>query len=96
LGGAVDRNILSVGLAEEGSCFLDSAALLNEGVLAVDFLNLFGLQVLLGLKLCDFSEFFVDVADLLLERTQEGLILLVYDGLRGFLHLDFLGHPINY
>jgi hypothetical protein len=40
---------------------------------------LFGLEVILGFKLGNFGKFLVDVARLLLEGLEEGLVLLVYN-----------------
>jgi hypothetical protein len=70
-----------------GGGLLDLGLLLEEGVLAVELLHLFGLQGVLGLQLCDFGEFFVDVPDSLLETLQEGFILFVYDLNFVLLHL---------
>jgi len=71
-------SIFCVNLLEESGIFLNLGSFLNERVLAVDFLDLLGLETILGLKICDFSKFFIDVADLLLKRPKEWFILLVY------------------
>ncbi len=76
---AVDCRVLYVGLLEESCCFLNAGAFLEECGLAVDLLDLFWFEDFFGLELCDFCEFLVDIADLLLEGLEEGLILLVYN-----------------
>ena len=79
--------VFSEGLLVVGGGLLDLGPLLEEGVLAVDLLHLFGLEGVLELQLCDFGEFFVDVPDSLLETLEEGFILFVYDLNFVLLHL---------
>ena len=76
--------IFGINLLEERSIFFDFGPLFDKSVFAVDLFNLFRLQIILGLEFCDFCKFFVDVADLLLESSQERFILLVYS-----LNFDF-------
>lgn len=76
---SIDGGILSVGLLEEGGCFFDAGAFLDQSAFTIDLLHLFWLEVVLGFKLGDLGKFFVDVAHLLLESLQEGLVLLFYN-----------------
>jgi len=87
---AIVYNIFCVDLLEESGVFLNLGSLFEQCVLAVDLFYLFGFEVLLALQFCDFCEFFVDVAHLLLERPEERFILLVYSLGFDFRVLTFL------
>lgn len=82
--------IFCVYFFEEGGGLLDFASLLEQVIFPVNFLNLFHLEVILALEICYFGEFFVDVADLLLERSQERFVLLVYSFYFVFVVVAFL------
>lgn len=75
----INGSVFSVGIFKESGCLLDPCPLVEESSLPVDFFDLFWLEVISGLKLCDFSQFFVDVANPLLERLEERFVLLLYD-----------------
>ena len=88
--GAIVCRIFCVYFFKEGGGLLDFASLLKQVIFPVNFLNLLHLEVILALKICYFGEFFVDVADLLLERSQERFVLLVYSFYFVFVVVAFL------
>ena len=75
---SIVRHIFGIDLLEEDSIFLNFDFLLNEGLLAVYFLDLLRFEVVLALQFCDLGKFLVYVAHLLLKGPQERLILFVY------------------
>ena len=79
LNAAVYSGILRIVLLEESGGLLDAGAFLDECGFAIDLFHLFGLEVILGFKLGNLGKFLVDVAHLLLEGLEEGLVLLVYN-----------------
>lgn len=92
--------IVLVGLLEEGAGLFYFVFFLLQLCLAVDLVDLFGFQVLLMFKVCDFCEFFVDVPDLFGEGLEERFILLVYDlvslRLALLVLLRLFGHEFKY
>jgi hypothetical protein len=75
----INCSVLSIGIFEEGGCLLNPCPLVEESVLPIDLFDLLWLEIVSGLKLCDFSQFLVDVANPLLERLEERFVLLLYD-----------------
>jgi len=71
--------VFSIGFFEESGCILNSCPFVDECSFSVDLFDLLWLEIISGLEFCNLSQFFVDVANPLLECLEERFVLLFYN-----------------
>ena len=75
---AVVDKILSVDFLEEGGVFFNFGDFIEDDLFAGDFLDLLGFEIVFAFQVSYLRQFFVEVADLLLEGPQVGIVLFNY------------------